>query len=645
MRPFARFFVFSLLVVLTVLLPSGCKNTGGGEHLKNQPPIARLSNVPPDSLQGKPYTASIGIPRLTLSWVGDDPDGYIVGFRYRWSYTLGSQVVNGKPVGGKLFRHTWSTVLNIMVADLVIMVDTADQNPQDVFKAYHFFATLPPEGLDTGRTNQLARGQTLSVDGVNVFASNPNNVVFPIHVNPNSGTFIFDSGDTLNLHTFEVEAIDDQAAIGKPDSVSFITPHVGAPTTKFLFDEMTATLAETTLVIDHYTDTYRGAKFVFEGSDPNSRTIEYSWSVDSVRWSPWSQTDSAHVNASDFRDPYATDHVFAVRSRNEFGVVDTLGVYYVTVKDTTTSSGTRDSAVYGWVKFYTFYPPFMRTTDKRLLVLNKSFVWADSISNAFHPSSRMIDDFYRQTFSSLGVTNYTLFDMPFDTIPTPSFLANYSTVMILYDAVSKNGYLNNRSGTVLSEKYQNRIAEYAWVGGHVIATGWNLRYQINSEESGNFFSQIVNCDIGPINYKIPGPAFDSIGTLPTGSFIGSYEFAGGVAVAGTGYVNCDVDTNKLDPTWHTNVVKGWDVPVNHGLAFIYPLVPTGWGENLFLYRSQNGLSAYDQGSVFGGVNIGIRYLGPTFKSVFFSFPLYYINHDQATQNIHKALIDTGELTN
>ncbi len=119
----------------------------------------------------------------------------------------------------------------------------------------------------------------------------------------------------------------------------FSTFHVTMPHTQLnaiLYYGMLAQPGDTLLVIDKFTETFPGIQFTFGMIDPNSLTKEYSWNVDSVKnpdgtlhWSDWNSNATAFINASDF-DPakkYETDHAFSVRSRNEFGGIDTTGFF------------------------------------------------------------------------------------------------------------------------------------------------------------------------------------------------------------------------------------------------------------------------------------------------------------------------------
>jgi|GEM_PF-1821358 len=329
----------------------GWSCTGGGGFLPDIPPIVRLANLPPTQ-----DTITSSNPRLTLYWVGDDPDGYVVGFKYRWSY----------PINGVVYERPWSTILNIGAVksgseNFALMLDTTNYtrwlgpsayngqlSERYAPTAYKYFATLPGGGLDSSISNALDRGDTVLIQGLRVFASNPADQAFPIHVNPNSGTFIFDSQDSLNFHTFEIEAIDNLGVVTRPPAkLSFNTLRVTIPRTQvnaIYYSGKLVQPGDSLLVIDKFTDTFTDVKgsageairIDYQGIDPNSRTLQYSWNVDSVKnpdgtlsWSDWTSSASAFVNGSDF-DParkYEAEHVFSVRCRNEFGAIDTAGFY------------------------------------------------------------------------------------------------------------------------------------------------------------------------------------------------------------------------------------------------------------------------------------------------------------------------------
>jgi hypothetical protein len=580
------------VTALTIAL-SGWHCTGDRVNEANSPPITRLSNVPPpDSFI---VTKN---PRLTLYWVGDDQDGFVVAFRYRWSFRLNS--------GSPFQQKPYSMVLNIIVSNFALMTDAT---PENVPNVYHYFATLPPEGLFPDSANALDAGNILTIAGAHVWASNPRTVRFPVHTSPNSGTFIFDSQDSLNPHTFEVSAIDNQAAIGTPATVSFGTPRVPPPQT-----QITLSPGDTVLVINKKTDTFPGVQFGFQGFDPNSRTIEYSWVVDrdqwphdSIPWSPFSQSTTAFVTAADFRDPYATRHTFYVRGRNEFGSIDTLGYYVHTTFDGNNNPIGFDT-IWANVSFNTLYPLFLRPgAEHRILILNDCFNYG-STGTIVRPTIPMIDAYYSSMFDSLGKAGaYDVFDVTdvnntgTHIFPGRGLIGQYSLVVVSQDV------LNDVDHTVgfahgLNIARQKILTDYCYVGGKLILTGWALPFALNCGQ--DFINRIGHLQV--------------LGTdLTRGNFLGTR--------GDKGYPDMGVDPTRLDSAWGA------------GLTFMWPGRPTGFGEIIERY------DAADNNIIFENGTIGVRYIGITYSCIYFGCPLYYMVPSGSIQAMRTALVDLQEL--
>jgi hypothetical protein len=71
----------AFLFVAIAAMSWDCEPKEPGTQYPNEKPVTRLSNVPPPD-----DTTRTTSPRVSLNWVGDDPDGYVVGFRYRWNF-------------------------------------------------------------------------------------------------------------------------------------------------------------------------------------------------------------------------------------------------------------------------------------------------------------------------------------------------------------------------------------------------------------------------------------------------------------------------------------------------------------------------------------------------------------------------------
>ncbi len=587
-----------------------CNPKDPGTPLQNIPPITRLANIPPPQ-----DTVVTQNPRLTLYWVGDDPDGFVTGFRYRWSFRLNKEA----PFQYKPYKY----LLNIIIAGYALLADT--QDPTVIPGVYKYFATLPPEGLDAFRVDTLARGDTITVNGVRIYASNSDSIripnrfpavrtknEFPVHVNPNGGTFIFDSQDTLNLHTFEVSAIDNLGALStSPAEVSFETPQVPPPKTTV------SGPIDTVLVLDHVTDTFPGIQFNFSAVDPNSRTIDYSWVVDKdqwpqgqIPWSPFDPSQTAFVNASNFPDPYATNHTFYVRARNEFGSIDTLGYYINILRDPNTNDSIGVDTIYARWSFHTLYPLFKRpdiSYTQRILLVNVAY--NDTSGFPGHITADSLDSYYRTMFDAMGKQGkYDIVQVHPDIpdgdgkgFPTLGSLSPYSMVFLYGDVV--DGFQKTRH--LLVGGRLGVLSAYCFVGGKLISSGWGLRGPLNSQQT-DFFAGIPHIQI------------DSY--LLTNVFTGPLK-------GYQGYPDIQVDPARLDTAWHGVLSNMWTA------------TPVGFGEYIYTFT-------YNQTTPFGTTTLtadmAVRYLGVTFDCVWFGIPLYYMQETQALATLQKAMQDIGE---
>jgi len=586
MTPRPRFVMrrigLSILFALGLVAALNC-NHDEGKLLVNAPPVTRLSNIPPPQ-----DTITTKNPRLSLNWVGDDPDGYVVGFRYRWS-------VNSLR-DPNLYRP-YKTILNIIIQRFALMANTDD--PKVIPDVYKFFSTLPPEGLDIPTVKALNRGDSIIVAGVKVYAANSDSVrqpstgvrvtnPFPVHVNPNSGTFIFDSPDSVNLHTFEIEAIDNLGALsGEPAKVSFSTPKVEPPET---VPELGT--PDTSFVLPKKTDTFVGIPCNFKGIDPNSRTIDYQWVVDRDDWPgvvPWSEfTPSQHVfvAAENFPDPTATTHTFYVRARNEFGVVDPTPAT---------------------ITFHTIFPEFAKPGYlQRILLINTAFDSANT--TPWHPTRALTTSYYLSMLADLGksakVDVWEAAKDPPDGIGFPyrPDLSKYSLVIVTGDHADFNDKWQPNVGS----GRQSKLNEYCNMGGNLIIGGWASRSPNNVPDANEaFYRGVIHVDP---TIKVP---------------VLSTDFMGARGVFG--YPDVVWDTTKFNPAWNGGLPKQW-------LA-----QPVGFGEILYKFdhRTDNLL--------FENRPVGVRYLGITFDCVFLGFPLYFVERPIALEILRHAMADIGEL--
>ncbi|MBI5020154.1 MAG: hypothetical protein HZB59_01830 [Ignavibacteriales bacterium] len=581
-----------LFLVIFLFLNWGCPNPSdpGSVH-GNLRPRTRLSNVPPPE-----DTTITKNPRLTLNWIGDDADGYIVAFMYRWNYVLDNQ---------QQYRK-YNIILNIIVDKFALMVET--ENPLLIPAIYKHFANLVGnEGLSTEDLATLRRGDTIAVQGIRVYASNPDSILlqtgsrvrysFPVHTNPNSGTFIFESPDRENLHTFEVSAIDNLGITSETFAkVSFITPQVQAPHGKVTGWSGGSDFEQKVIVRKDKTPTFQGIRFEYKGVDPNTRSMDYRWVVDKDKWLtdsgyiPWSAfttNEYAYVTAKDFADPYDTVHTFTVQARNEFGAIDTTGLIY------DDNGNVIDSA---WRTFKTIYPKFLRDSTERILILNNCY--DRLMGTPAYPYYWDVDSFYHSILHGLGKHDSIIdnFRMSMGVFPDLGEIGKYSLVIYVADVPDALFSIP----VTFSKKYEMMIRDYCYIGGDFIMGGWNLSSQLNMIRDEEFFRRVIHVDFTSPQYS-PDLFVRAIGQ--------------------NNYPDLYIDTAKADPSWRDGMSH---VPIN---------LADGFGEILHKYDAK-----YDSIKM-ENASLSVIYRGVTFNSCYLGIPLYYMERPAADSTISRILYD------
>ena len=160
-------------------------------------PDTRLANIPINDTIAQ-YISIGAIPEIVLYWNGSDPDGYVIGYKYRWiDFSRGRTTVN-----------PYSILLNIVSLgpqslDNMMMVKGT---PRSLPEMYRFFSTLTlaDTGLIRRMSDSLATGRTFAVPyktgivaGDSVYGADTTN-----HSSPTRGKFIFNSPADSNMHRF-----------------------------------------------------------------------------------------------------------------------------------------------------------------------------------------------------------------------------------------------------------------------------------------------------------------------------------------------------------------------------------------------------------------------------------------------------------
>jgi hypothetical protein len=524
-----RSFLLVVLLAVGGLFSNCSQPSNPGAPVGNSPPRTRLANLPINDPQGRLPSAT---PTVTLSWVGDDPDGFVTAFRYRWSYKTSANTV--------VYRD-WTTLLNVNITGVTMVVKG---NPTAVPDVYHYFVTLASSVQDS-LVSMLVKGGSLVISGDTVVAADSKRIM-----NPNVGLFIFESEDTLNEHTFEVKAMDNLGVEDpNPASVVFWTPKALPPNTRLVAPFP----ADSSFVIDKLTDTFAGLKFYFEGIDLKSKKLEYSWSVDSLRWSPFSTDQAAIVTVADMKQPYTGPHTFYVKARNDYNLQDSTPAQYT---------------------FRAVVPTFVDpAAPHRILILTCT---RNGNGNFGFPSVAQMNAYYGGLLDAAGKAGK--YDSWATTttrqFPSRKALSGYNVVIVNNDAQNgdQNGNLTAANGATLSE--------YLSVGGKLIVSSWKTQERFDTTfAQDRFHIQSLN---NAFYYRMNT----------------ANDFIGGKGLLG--YPDVHMDTTKMLPAW------------NGALANIPFINPKGFAEVIFTYDSRRDSTLFEGnplGIRYMGITYTVVYLG------------------------------------
>jgi len=590
--------LFSATLLVFSMVMWNCENPGGSQK-PNSPPNTRISNVPPDDSIAQ-YIGRGAIPEFTINWLGDDEDGFVIAYHYRWT----DQSRFGTST------KEYSTVLNIsQIAGIPLLSPILVQgSPRSLSELYRFLVTLTfGDPADTSAirfiNDSLGTRRPFAVPyekgpipGDSIKGSDP-----IVNQSPTRGTFIFSSLADSNLHTFEVSAVDDYDSVDPtPAIVRFWT--LPAPAPRAI---ITSGPPNNRFALRCITDTWPGLAVTFSSLDPSTFEQEYSWAVDDTtasNWSPWNSTPGAIITASDFRSP-GESHTMHLRARNRWGVVS---------RDTTKPP------------FLSIVPPFTEPNfPGRILIINNS----PKLLNASHPlvpDSNTVNAFYREIMDSLGLNGkYDLYTTPYSSgvWPDRRQIINYSTVVLLTE--QRLDYLGfGASRFWVSNSKQLILREFLSVGGRLITVVSPNTY------SNFFFGALAKTQFDVLASEI----FHAAATVENNDS----DFVGARGVLG--YPDFVLDQNKIYPDSLGSQLPG----IIRGISVNFP---RGFGETISLFDSRTNKPGFENAP------LGIRFLAPppvapgcqTYSVVYFGLPLFYCEKSVAIQAMRKAFQDLNEL--
>ena len=206
--------------VLAVVFVS-CENPEGALN-GNSAPDTRIANVPVNDTIAL-YIDRGAIPQQTLYWVGDDPDGFLIGFRYTWT-----DIYDGTENPTDTINIlNLATIAGLTLDTLATIPDITLNSPGAMFRIYNYIATLDPEDavIRTIRDSLLTLRPFLVPYPSGYIATDWLQGADPLFLEtPNKGIFLFDSPADSNMHRFEVWSIDNNEVIDPtPAKVHFWT--------------------------------------------------------------------------------------------------------------------------------------------------------------------------------------------------------------------------------------------------------------------------------------------------------------------------------------------------------------------------------------------------------------------------------------
>jgi hypothetical protein len=587
---FRRIIFLNVIVafIISVLFNSCTSPSNAGKVSPNAHPQTSIANVPPPD-----STHLFSTSKVSLYWSGKDDDGFITAYRFRWLTYQGSATTT-KP---------WRTIINLSYSGelhsaFVVEVKETNPSPAAIPGIFRYLSTLTGTAKDS--VNKLLdSGRVMIQFGDTISIANTTEIT-----NPSTGTFIFDSGADSNIHRFEVKAIDNKGAEDlTPAFVTFGTPHIYSPETVISYADLSVingrkTARNVIVMLPSFTPTYTGNVIPFFGSDTLSPQLEFQWQIDGGAWSPFSIAERAIIRASNCDSSNngwfdtSVVHRFVVRARNQFQLVDL----------------TPDTL---WFRMYV--PEFIKGVKRYLFLDNTDSLNIISgglaISGPENPAPLDRFAFYDSALSSLNLPGQHFYYLvtPKNFFPSLFTLAKYSAVFFVTEKKVRG--IGAQVARRLPIKHEGMVSlgSYLNLGGKMVISSWDLFNRIyETNDKAEFYQSFLHLNEESIR--------DADVVKDCSGAFGSF-----------GYPNVTWDESKLLAA------------PNNAMDSIITGYPLGLGEKIYSYNSRTHRTNWHMQPM------GVRYIGPTFKIVYFGFPLYYTSQTAAREVLRKAFQDIGEL--
>jgi hypothetical protein len=632
-----RYLILTILVSGIALTLWGCSKLSlSGHSLPNHIPIVYLGNVPPDSSK---FSAN---PRIY--WYGMDPDGYIIRYQY---------VVI--PESEDSLGH---------IKNLNMIPRTPDGQIDSLFvKALE---SIPPESwIDTLISKYLEEKGFSRIPVDSMVAVDDSVTEANIRMFATVDTQVF-----VSQYLF-VRAVDNSKGISqiwKPgtkggNTFRRFSRNNHAPDTHINFDKFDRTLVY--YCLDDTTKTWGGIEILWEGSDsadyPRKQPdFLYKWEL----LGPFSDTSGINPYTTDTPVMYFSyDSLLDTRwLKNKSKLFWNLKNYHEKLADDLKSGwylfrvkSKDDALAEDSTPAYTFFrvvhPYFTYAPQRRVLLVDASMY--KSLYGIMVPY-QVARNYYRSILGDLSG------EMGFDTAfwvdpysdpytkhlpPNELTLSLYDLVIVMHyggkeEALSSTGASIPTGGSASSDSGYVQYKRYLDVGGRVWFIGVNDfalgaaatrgYYAIDQlSRTSEFFGRDVASDLARYYFGISGiyyPNWVSGGADINEEFIAAAPFS-----SSSGFPELKVDSFLTATTIWTNP----DFVPNHkgAVPHVDYEVLRPQTERVYTFVSYQGSQ-----SEMDGRPCACRFIGSTFRTAEFCFPLFVIDKE-ASKKVFRLMIE------
>ncbi len=237
------------------------------------------------------------------------------------------------------------------------------------------------------------------------------------------------------------------------------------------------------------------------------------------------------------------------------------------------------------------------TLDQGILVVDETRNW----TSGNYPHDTTQDNFYQYIMDGYYYSEYE-YGSASDK-PVLSDFVPYSTIIWFAD-----DYIELMASENTSD-FQN----YLEIGGRLWFAGWKPTANLRNQ-------QVYPADFSPGSFIHD---YLKISQVNLSASTDSFQAAVGLL----GYPALDVDPDKVPlPSWGGT------------MRYIEALTTVAPGEDIYTIDMANNSSPFE------GDVCGVRYLGADYKTVFFGFPFYFMEQDQARAVAQKVMSDFGEVS-